>query len=388
MEKRIKYKNLNHALRLFKTQVTESIPYALEELPRFETPEEAFKYLRKKVTYKRDPKGVELFQTMPTLFENNFHGITGAGDCDCFTIAALATLIANGFTNCGIVLVGRNPLTPVHIYAYVDYNGKRNYFDLTNRTYDYERSYPFRQEIPYKLNQLEKNMILQLADGPTIRSERDVLNYLFVPSQGVNIREDYFDNLSCGQYQTMLAEEGYTLSEIAELAGRWHKRRMAKKREKLQFKKEKAAVKNEAKAAKPRNLRKAQKLNIKQERVQGRNVAKKLRGEARVFKAKEPAYAAPVPQEPVYNFQPEYEQPDYEQPDYEQPDVENEEYTEIETVEPQEGEIAALFEGEVDVLGAGVPKIALWAVGSLVAGVAAGYAFKSYRVNKSRRVAA
>ena len=383
MEKRMQYKNLNHALRLFKKQVTESIPYALEELPKFDSPQEAFKYLRKLVTYKKDPQGVELFQTLPTLIENNFHGITGAGDCDCFTIAALATLIANGFTDCGIVLVGRSPLNPVHIYAYVDVNGKREYFDLTNRTYNYERPYPYRQEIPYKLNQVEKNMILQLADGPQIRSEKEVLRYLFMPSQGVAIREDYYDNLSCGQYQTALAEEGYSMDEIAELAGRWQQRRMAKKRDKLAFKKEKGQVKNEIKAAKPKNVRKAQKLNIRQDRVQGRNVSKKLRGEARVFKAQQPAYSAPIPQEPVF--------PEYEQPEYEQPEVEDVEYTEVdvENQTPEPGDqMAALFEGEVEVLGSGVPKIALWALGSLAVGFASGYALKAFKVRKSSRVAA
>lgn len=163
------YQDLNHALKLFRGQVSESIPYAINELPPLDTPEQIFNYLKLRTKYKKDPKGRELFQTLPTLLENNWHGITGHGDCDCFTIAALAVLLANGFKDCGIVLVGRNPLVPVHIYAYVDYKGKREYLDLTNRVYNYERFYPFKQHIPYKINQNEKDMILELAEGLSAR---------------------------------------------------------------------------------------------------------------------------------------------------------------------------------------------------------------------------
>lgn len=189
------YKDLNHALKLFRRQVSESIPYAIESLPKFNTPEEAFNYLKLRTRYKKDPKGRELFQTLPTLLENNWHGITGHGDCDCFTIAALAVLIANGFNDCGIVLVGRNPLVPVHIYAYVDIDGKREYFDLTNKVYNYERFYPYKQHIPYKINQNEKDMILELAEGLSARPKFvNVKSY--TRSKTVNAHKRKFPSLS------------------------------------------------------------------------------------------------------------------------------------------------------------------------------------------------
>lgn len=383
MVERMRYKNLDHALRLFRNQVSESIPYALEELPRFETPEAAFKWLKQNVVYKKDPKGVELFQTLHTLLKNNFHGIPGAGDCDCFTIAALATLIANGFTDCGIVLVGRNALTPVHIYAYVDYNGQRHWFDLTNKKFDFQRPYPYRQEIPYKVNQTEKNMILQLADAPHAPNP-GALQYLYRPSQGVYVREDYFDGMSLGQFQTMLAEEGYDLPEIAELSGRFFNKRMAKKEKK-------AAVKNRIKeqkyataAKKPKNIRKTEKRKTKNIRVTGRNERGLVKAKAKLFKAQQPDYSPPPPQEPDYYNEQEYEnQPSaYVEPEYE----EQEEQTEVEVMpeeEPTEGgEIAQMFEGETDVLGESVPKMLLWGLGAALVGFGAGYATKSYRVKK------
>lgn len=377
------YQNLNHALKYLRRQISESIPYALSEMPTFSSPEEAFKYLRSKTTYKKDPKGVELFQTLPTLFKNNYHGVSGAGDCDCFTIAAIATLLANGYTNCGIVLVGRSPLVPVHIYAYVDIDGKRRYFDLTNKKFDYEREYPFRQEIPFKINSEEKNMILQLADSPRANNVVGDLQYIHIPSMGKNVREDYFYHMKPSQYQGMLAEEGYSMEEIAELSGRFFKKRMAKKREKLAFKKEKKAVKNEAKANKPKNLRKVEKRKTINMRVQGRNERGLINKQAKLFKAKQPEYSAPsMPQEPeqeeVENFN-SFLPMQPQEPEEEIIEVESEEVM----PEEEESEMAALFEGETRVLGESVPKMVLWGLASLTLGFAAGYGTKSYRVRKS-----
>jgi hypothetical protein len=156
---RMPYKSLNHALRLFKGQVIEGIPYADKNIPKFSNPSDLFNWLKLRTTYKKDPKNRELFQTLPTLMENNWHGVSGAGDCDCFTIASLTACLANGFDKIGIVLVGRNPITPVHIYQYIDTDEGRKYLDLTNKYFDFERRYPYRQEIPLVLNNADKKKL-------------------------------------------------------------------------------------------------------------------------------------------------------------------------------------------------------------------------------------
>lgn len=150
MKYTISYPGLTESLKHFKIAVLESIPYCANFLPpHIKTPEDIFYYLKQHTTYKLDPKGEELFQKAQTLMENNYHGIPGAGDCDCFSILILASLIAKNYKNCGIVLVGRNPKQAVHIYCYVDYNGKREYLDLTNKIFNFERDYPFKQEIKF-----------------------------------------------------------------------------------------------------------------------------------------------------------------------------------------------------------------------------------------------
>lgn len=152
MEGKIQYPNLKTALRYFKGQVYESVPYALENLPRFQTPKQIFDWFKLRTTYINDPKGIELFQSLPTLLDNNYHGISGGGDCDCFTCGVLAALAANNFKNYGIVLVGRTPFSPVHIYAWADYSGERQYIDLTNRVFNFQRDYPYRQELKFYYN--------------------------------------------------------------------------------------------------------------------------------------------------------------------------------------------------------------------------------------------
>lgn len=368
----MQYKDLNHALKKFRGQVIESIPYAIENFPTFTSPERAFNYLKLRTTYKKDPKGVELFQTLPTLIDNNEHGITGAGDCDCFTIAALATLIASGFTDCGIVLVGRNPLCAVHIYAYVNVNGEREYFDLTNRRYNYERHYPFKQHIPFKLNQTEKNMMLQLADGP---SRTAVHPYIHFPNKRIQVREDYFDNMSAGEFQNMCLEEGVPLSEIEELSGR----RAERKAEKRQFK----TAKRQGKIAKRTARTDNKKARAQKNRDKGE--ARKMKAQARIDKANRPAPQRSNPFAPAAN---PYAAPDmYNDPqEGQEVEVYEEEVDQEQSPEEvYETEMEEMFMGEANVLGMNVSKGLLWGLGLTIAGVAVGRAVKHR--NKGRRAA-
>jgi len=145
---RVPYKDINQVLQGMRTQIIDSIDYCLQDLPRFDTPEQLFKFCRGITKYHLDPKGVELLQSVPTLLDNNYWGRSGSGDCDCFTILTIALCVANGWNDNYIVLVGRKKLAPVHVYSAVDVDGKRYTLDLTNPYIDVERDYKYRQFVP------------------------------------------------------------------------------------------------------------------------------------------------------------------------------------------------------------------------------------------------
>jgi len=144
------YDSLEDTLLMLKKQVRDSVPFAAKVLPAGRmTPEAIFRWLKSRVIYCNDPDGVELLQSMPTLLSyNNRHGVPGCGDCDCFTISALACLIAKGYgDSVGIYLVGRSKQAPVHIYAAIFHKP----FDLTNNNLGQERGYPYKQYLDFRL---------------------------------------------------------------------------------------------------------------------------------------------------------------------------------------------------------------------------------------------
>jgi len=131
-----KYRSLEQVLLALQRQVKDSIPTAYS-LGIKGTPEEIFYQLKKNITYCPDPEGNELLQETATLFNmngKNYHGMAGYGDCDCFTITALAVLYCAGYRNLFINLFGRNyEQPPVHIFPSV-FLANRNKilkFDLT-----------------------------------------------------------------------------------------------------------------------------------------------------------------------------------------------------------------------------------------------------------------
>lgn len=140
----MKYVDLNHALYHLKIQVIDSIPFACNMCPDYSGDLPGlFRWLKSWTKYKLDPNNTELFQTMQTLWANN-----GEGDCDCFVITTLACLWVCGFRNIQVALVGRDKRNAVHIYTIC--NGK--VLDLTNREFDQERPYPYKQLLTFKLN--------------------------------------------------------------------------------------------------------------------------------------------------------------------------------------------------------------------------------------------
>lgn len=139
-----KYESLDDTLAYLKIQVIDSLEFASKTCPDFKDPRELFSWLKKRVRYQNDPKGIEYLQTMQTLFKNG-----GLGDCDCFVITTLACMIVNDWQGVSIALVGRSKSYPVHIYTVIDWNGERKVFDLTNNRFNYERpGYNYIQELP------------------------------------------------------------------------------------------------------------------------------------------------------------------------------------------------------------------------------------------------
>lgn len=139
------YTDINATMRGIRTQVIDSLDFCVNEMPRFSDPGQMFNVLKTMITYKNDPPGIELLQTVPTLFNNNYHGIPGAGDCDCFSILWLSMCIAQGWNDQQIVLAGRSKLSPVHIWTRLKHNGKWYDCDLTQPYFNTKRKYKFTQ---------------------------------------------------------------------------------------------------------------------------------------------------------------------------------------------------------------------------------------------------
>jgi len=108
-----------------------------------------FALLKQHTTYRNDPPGVELLQSMPTLMHNNYYGIPGAGDCDCFTIAAVACCKVENIP-VRIVIVGNTEKNPTHVYAEVMDGGRWVAFDLCSPFYGETKKYRYLSRIKVK----------------------------------------------------------------------------------------------------------------------------------------------------------------------------------------------------------------------------------------------
>jgi len=139
------YTDINATMKGIRTQVIDSLSYCVNNMPSFNNPEQMFKALKNMITYHNDPPGVELLQSVPTLFENNYWGIKGAGDCDCFSILFLSMCVANGWNDQQIVLAGRSKSVPVHIWTRVKFNNQWYDADLTQAYFNTTRNYKFQQ---------------------------------------------------------------------------------------------------------------------------------------------------------------------------------------------------------------------------------------------------
>ncbi len=142
---KVPYKDLDQTMKGIHTQVCDSIDYCAQYMPIYNNPKDIYYSLLPMIKYKNDPPGVELLQSVPTLFENNYWGVSGSGDCDCFTILILTMCAVHGWNKQRIVLCGRSKAVPVHIFSQVFYNGRWITLDLTRRLYDTHKPYKFYQ---------------------------------------------------------------------------------------------------------------------------------------------------------------------------------------------------------------------------------------------------
>jgi len=145
----IPYVDLQHTLKCIKIQIIDSIPFAQKFIPDYiQTPSQLFYFLKDNFIYKKDPIGIEYIQTFQTLIKNG-----GRGDCDCATVASIASMYVLGFKPLYITIVSNNRFSPTHIYpeVYDSSKGQIIAFDLTNATYGKERSYKFKQRLNINL---------------------------------------------------------------------------------------------------------------------------------------------------------------------------------------------------------------------------------------------
>lgn len=106
----------------------------------YDNARDIYRQLKAHTTYKNDPPGIELLQSLPTLLDDNYWGSPGLGDCDCFTIAFTACCKAKGVP-VKIILAGRKPNEFTHIYNLAKMNGSWFDADLTEPGFSQRRYY-------------------------------------------------------------------------------------------------------------------------------------------------------------------------------------------------------------------------------------------------------
>ena len=145
MKRKIPNKGINQVMKAMREQIIYSYDYCANNMPTYNTPEQLYNNILPLLTYKNDPPGIELLQSVPTLFENNFWGKSGSGDCDCFVILICAMCAVNKIGKQRIVLAGRSKEAPVHIWSEILYNGQYKAMDMTQKLYNSTRKYPYIQ---------------------------------------------------------------------------------------------------------------------------------------------------------------------------------------------------------------------------------------------------
>jgi len=136
------YKTADQAVMAIAAQAQKDINFIRRRFPFRGDLNQAFKMLKKQLTYTEDPAQVELIQRPRTLLSKlNELGGPGYGDCDDFTTLAISYALAHNIP-AFIVLAGNGP-QPGHVYAVLyDENEERwRKFDLTAPVIDVTNKY-------------------------------------------------------------------------------------------------------------------------------------------------------------------------------------------------------------------------------------------------------
>jgi len=141
------YVSLNDVLNKIVQQAKKDVSWMAKQIPaNVDNAQNLYYYLQSVTTYRDDPPQTELIQSPKSLFTKNWYGVSGMGDCDCFSCLTICALVAIGYSlkDINIILVGRKPKEAVHIYIEVEGIP----FDLTNTFFGETRGYTFFQKIP------------------------------------------------------------------------------------------------------------------------------------------------------------------------------------------------------------------------------------------------
>lgn len=132
------FENLNQVKGFIELKISESLQFAANYVPGYiQSPRDCFDWLKSKTSYINDPPGVELLQSFQSLMLDNYHGVPGAGDCDCLTIAGAATIATRKKPAPYKIVYSGNGKTPTHVFLSV----RGIAFDLTTPDFGTLRTY-------------------------------------------------------------------------------------------------------------------------------------------------------------------------------------------------------------------------------------------------------
>lgn len=134
MKKTVLFKGTYQTLKAMNSQARGGVKFCAHHFGS-QTPLELFSHLKRVTTYTADPENIELVHGPRSLFQDNYHGKPGAGDCDDLATLARACFLAQGLKNY-FVIGGDSPEGWGHVWNAVHVgNGLYKPFDLVHDRY-------------------------------------------------------------------------------------------------------------------------------------------------------------------------------------------------------------------------------------------------------------
>ena len=142
----IKAETLTEIAKAMLDRVSKSLKFARSYCAQYKLKyaDDVFIHLKSKITFQHDSRDYEQFMRFQTFVNHNQHGSPYLGDCDDFTIAILACLIAIGYKDLYLTFAGNNKDSPSHVYCGVlNDKGELIPIDLTENQIGKERNYKY-----------------------------------------------------------------------------------------------------------------------------------------------------------------------------------------------------------------------------------------------------